>query len=138
MLPTKFWVSGPFGSEEAKIRFSRWQPWYPVWISRIGKFLATFDLQVTLPSFKSIGLSFQERKRKHIFKVLAILDFPLEQSKLFFYLQVTRMLPTKFQDNWPWSSGEEAKNRFSRWRLGNHLGFLTGTILAIFDLQVTP
>ena len=25
------------------------------------------------------------------------------------------MLPTKFQVNWPFSSGEEAKNRFSRW-----------------------
>ena len=25
------------------------------------------------------------------------------------------MLPTKFQVKWPFSSGEEAKNRFSRW-----------------------
>ena len=40
------------------------------------------------------------------------------------------MVPTKFQVKWPFSSGEEAKNRFSRW--------LSGTILAIFDLQVTP
>ena len=30
-------------------------------------------------------------------------------------LQVTPMLPTKFQINWPFGSGEEAKNRFSRW-----------------------
>ena len=29
-------------------------------------------------------------------------------------LQVTPMLPTKFQVNWPFGSGEEAKNRFSR------------------------
>ena len=36
--------------------------------------------------------------------ILAILD-----------LQVTPMLPTKFQVNWPSGSGEEAKNRFSRW-----------------------
>ena len=96
------------------------------------------------------------------------------------------MLPTKFRVNWPFGSGEEAKNRFSRWlpwrppwisdwrdfsffliykspqcllqnlesiglsvqekKLnidfqdgghGGHLGFRTGTILAIFDLQVT-
>ena len=36
-----------------------------------------------------------------------------------FDLRVTPMLPTKFQVNWPFSSGEEAKNRFSRrlpWR----------------------
>ena len=25
------------------------------------------------------------------------------------------MLPTKFQVNWPFGSGEEAENRFSRW-----------------------
>ena len=30
-------------------------------------------------------------------------------------LQVTLMLPTKFRVNWPFGSGEEAKNRFSRW-----------------------
>ena len=39
------------------------------------------------------------------------------------------MLPTKFQVNWLLGLGEEA---------GGHLGFMIGTILAIFDLQVTP
>ena len=33
-----------------------------------------------------------------------------------FDLQVTPMLPTKFQVNWHLGLGEEAKNRFSRWR----------------------
>ena len=34
MLPSKFGVNWPFGSgEEAKTRFSRWQPWRPSWIS---------------------------------------------------------------------------------------------------------
>ena len=58
-----------------------------------------------------------------------------------FDLQVTPMLPTKFGINWPFRSGEEVKNRFSRWRpwqLASHLGFPIGMILAIFDLQVTP
>ena len=32
-----------------------------------------------------------------------------------FDLQVTPMLPIKFRANWPFGSGEEAKNRFSRW-----------------------
>ena len=31
-------------------------------------------------------------------------------------LQVTLMLPTKFRVSWPFGSGEEVKNRFSRWR----------------------
>ena len=46
-----------------------------------------------------------------------------------FELPVTMMLSTKFPVNWPFGSGEEAKNRFSRFRIG--------TISAIFDLQVT-
>ena len=47
------------------------------------------------------------------------------------------MFPTKLQVNWSLDTGEEAKNRFSRWPPWRHLGFLIGTILAIFDLQVT-
>ena len=46
-----------------------------------------------------------------------------------FDLQATPMLPTKFQVNWPFGSGEEMKKRFSRWP-----PFLIRTILAIFDL----
>ena len=37
-------------------------------------------------------------------KILAIFD-----------LRVTPMLPIKIRVNWPFGSGEEAKNRFSRW-----------------------
>ena len=33
------------------------------------------------------------------------------------YIQVTPMLSIKFRVNWPFGSGEEAKNKFSRWRL---------------------
>ena len=33
MLPTKFQVSCPYGSEEAKKRFSIWLPQCPFWIS---------------------------------------------------------------------------------------------------------
>ena len=34
-----------------------------------------------------------------------------------FDLQVTPILPVKFQVNGPFYSGEEVKNRFSRWQL---------------------
>ena len=50
------------------------------------------------------------------------------------------MISTMFGVNWLLGLGEEAKNRFSRWppwRHGGYLGFPIGTILAIFDLQVT-
>ena len=45
----------------------------------------------------------------------AILDFQIEMILANFDLQVTPMLPTKFRVSWPLGSGEEAKNRFSRW-----------------------
>ena len=48
------------------------------------------------------------------------------------------MLPTKFQVNWPFGSGEEAKINFQDGRRGGYFGFLIGTILAIYNQQVTP
>ena len=43
------------------------------------------------------------------------LGFTIGSILAIFDLRVTPMLPTKFQFNWPFSSGEEAKNRFSSW-----------------------
>ena len=70
-----------------------------------------------LPSFKSNDFSVQKKKRKINFQdghhgghlgpdrnYLAIFD-----------LQVAPMLPTEFQVNWLFGSGDEAKNIFSRW-----------------------
>ena len=49
------------------------------------------------------------------------------------------MLPTKFQVSCPFSSGEEVnKIDFQDGGHGGHLGFWIRTILAIFELQVTP
>ena len=48
-----------------------------------------------------------------------------------FHLQVTLMIPTKFQINWPFGSGVKVKARFSGCC---HLGYPIKTILAIFDL----
>ena len=43
------------------------------------------------------------------------LGFRISMILAIFDLWVTPMLPTKFRVNWPFGSGEEAKNRFSRW-----------------------
>ena len=43
------------------------------------------------------------------------LGFTIGTILAIFDPRVTPMLPTKFPVNWPFSSGEEAKNRFSRW-----------------------
>ena len=45
------------------------------------------------------------------------------------------MLPTKFQTNLPFGSGEED---FQDVDHDSQLGFLTRTIIAIFDLHVSP
>ena len=122
MFLTKFRVNWPFGSgEEVKNRFSRWRPWRPSWISDrnyFSYFLTYKSPWYFLPCFKSISLSFQEKKWK-----IDIQDgrhgrhlgFPIGTILAIFYLQVTHMLPTKFRVKWPFSSGEEAKNRCSRW-----------------------
>ena len=48
------------------------------------------------------------------------------------------MLSSKFGVNWPFGSGEEAKNRISRWRPWWPSWISDRNDLAIFDLQVTP
>ena len=89
---------------------------------------------------KSIGLLVQEKKRKIDFQDGGHgghLGFPIGTILAIFDLQVTPMLPSKFEVNWPFGSGEEAKIDFQDGGHGSHLGFPIGTILAVFNLQVT-
>ena len=77
-----------------------------------------------LLSFKSIGLLVQEKKRKIDFKDgrhYSYFGFQIWMILAIFEQQITPMLPTEFQVNWPIDSGEEPKNK-----------------LVIFDLQVAP
>ena len=62
--------------------------------------------------------------------------FPIEKILTIFDTHVTSMLSTKFQGNWPFGSGEEAKIYFHGH--GCHIGFPIETIFVIFDLQVNP
>ena len=62
-----------------------------------------------------MGLSVQEKKRKIDFQDGGYVVFPISMILAIFDLQVTPMLPSKFGVNWPFGSGEEVKNRFSRW-----------------------
>ena len=87
----------------------------------IGTILAIFlsmSPRCFLPSFESVGLLVQEKKRKinfHDDRHGGHLGFPTGKNLAIFDLQVTPMLPTKFRVNWPFGSEEEAKNTFSRW-----------------------
>ena len=70
--------------------------------------------QYFLPSFKSIGLSVQEKKRKIDFQNSSHgdhLGFLIGTILAIFDLEVTLMLPTKIQVNCPFGSGEQTKNR---------------------------
>ena len=120
MFPSKFGVNWPYGSgKEAKNRFSWWLPWWPSWISNrlwFSLFLIYQSPRCFLASLEATGLLVQEKKRKIDFQDGGHLGFPIGTILAIFDLQVTPMLPRKFGVNWLFSSGEEVKNRFSRWR----------------------
>ena len=66
----------------------------------------------------SYQVSSQEKRRKIDFQDSCHgghLGYPIGTILAIFDLQVTPMFPTKFGVNWPFSAGEEAKYRFSRW-----------------------
>ena len=84
----------------------------------------------------STDLSVREKKRKINFQDGyhgGQLGFPIGTILSIFDLQVTPMLATKFQVSGTFKSGEEAKNKFSRW-----LPCWPSWIFAIFDVQVHP
>ena len=116
MLHTEFQVNWPFGSgEEAKNIFTRWPTQRSSWISDGNDFIYFWSTRCFLLSFKSVGPSVQEKKRKIYFQVSGQLGFPIETILASFDLLIITMLSTKFQVSWPFGSGEEAKNIFSRW-----------------------
>ena len=90
-----------------------------------------------LPCLESIGLSVQEKKQKIDFqdgRHGSHLGFPIGTILAIFDLQVTPMLPTMFGFNWLLGSGEETKNRFSRW-LPWHLTSCSGELIKEYKEQ---
>ena len=77
MLPTKFRVDSPFGSEEAKNRFSRWPPRRLPWISNRNNFSYFFIYVIPmLPTKFRVNWPFGSgEEAKNIFKMAASLDF---------------------------------------------------------------
>ena len=112
----------PFSSgEEVKNRLSKWLPWRPSWISNQNDFshfksLSHPDASYRVSSQLAFGL---RRRRKKDFQhgyQGSHLGFPISMVLAIFDLQVTLMPPTTFGVNWPLGSGEEVKNRLSRWQ----------------------
>ena len=101
-----------------KNRFSRQQPWRPSLISDRNNFSYFTSTSHTNASYQlpsQMAFRFSRRNKKIDFQNGGHgghLGFLIEMIFSFFYLQVTSMLPTKFQVYWPYSLGEEATNRF--------------------------
>ena len=96
--------------------------------------------QCFLRSFKPIGLSIQEDKRKIDFQDghhNGHLGFLIGRILAIFDLQVNPMLPAKFHVSCLSVQEKKRKIDFQDGHHGSHLGFQIGTILSIFDLQVT-
>ena len=99
MVPIKFQDNWPFVSEkEAKNRFSRWRP---SWISHRNNFSYFFIYKSTkcfLPSFISIGLTFQDKKqkKKKDFQDGGRLGLRIGTILAIFDIEVAPMLATKF------------------------------------------
>ena len=73
-------------------------------MARFKLFLIYRSPRCFLASFESNGLSVQEKKRKIDFQDGGHgghLGFPIRMILAIFDLQVTPMLPTKYQVNWP-------------------------------------
>ena len=92
--PTSIGINWPFSSgEEAKIRFSRWPSWRPSWISDWNNFSYFWSTSphplCFLPSFKSIGLLAQEKKRKKIFKMATMAPSWISNRNYFSYFWST-------------------------------------------------
>ena len=66
------------------------------------------------------------------------LEFPMGTILAIFNLQVTPILPIKFQINWHFGLGVEVKNGFSRWRPRRPSWISHRKDFSFFDLQVTP
>ena len=105
-----------------KNRFSRWSPWRPSWISNLNDFSQIQSISHPDASYQvssQLAFGFRRRSEKKDFQdghYGSHPGFPISMILATFDLQVTLMLPTKFGVKWPFGSGEEAKNSFSRWQ----------------------
>ena len=85
---------------------------------------------------ESNGLSAQEKKFNIDFQDGGHLGFPIRTILATFELQITSILPMKFESIDLLVQEKTFKIDFQHGCYGNHLGFLIRMILAIFDQQV--
>ena len=138
MFSTKFESFG-FSVLKKKRKVDGFYLGFPIRTFFFYLFLIYKSPQSFLLRFESTGLSVQKMQKKRFFTRWppCHLGFPIGTILPTFNLPVTPILPAKFRVNLPFASGEEAKNRFSRWSTWWPSWMSSRTILVIFDLQVT-
>ena len=124
MFLTKFRVDWFFFSRRQSVkknRFLGWPSWRPYWISDRNDFSYFWSKSHPDASYHvSSPLIFRFRKGSEKLdfqdgRHSGHLRFLIETILATFALQVIPMLLSKFWVKWPLGSGEEAKNKFSRW-----------------------
>ena len=134
--PTKFRGNWLFGSQEVQNRSSKSPPWRPSWILDWSYFSCLWSTSHPDTSYrffsqmaKKFKIDFQDgRHGAHLGRldhsnfcyIWSTIHPDVSFLKSFESTgpssgEVTLMLPTKFQVNWPLGSGEEVQNRFSKW-----------------------
>ena len=136
MFSTKFESFG-FSVQKKKRKVDGFYLGFPI-RTFFNLFLIDKSPQSFLLRFESTGLSVQKMRKIDILLDACHLGFPIGTILPTFNLPVTPMLPARFRVNLPFASGEEAKNRFSRWSTWWPSWMSNRTILAFFNLQVTP
>ena len=85
--------------------------------SNKGAKIALYHSPEYQTSFESTGLSVPEKQFNIHFQDDSCdghLGFPIRMILAIYFLS-TPILPNKFQVNWPFVSGKEVQNRFSKW-----------------------
>ena len=129
MLPIKFQLNWPFGSGEEANNFSKWLPWRPSWISDWHDFSYFWSTSHPNVSYKfGVNWPFGAGEEAKYW------------SADFSYFWSTSCPNASYQVSSHGLSVQERKRKidFQDGCQGAHPGFPIGTILAIFDLQVTP
>ena len=122
MLPIEFQVNWPFSTEEeAKNRFSCRPPQRPLGIP-IGTIFAIFDSSTihsdaSYPVSSQLAYLFKRRSEKQIF-IMAATEaiFDLQPARFSYFLSTSHPDASyQVSSKLAFGSGQEAKNRFSRW-----------------------
>ena len=108
-----------FSSQRIKLIWMHKAPWY---------FLLSFEL-FGLSVQQKFKINFQDGCRD------GYLRFQIKTNLVYFDLQVTLIFPIKFRVTWPFRSGIEVQNRFSRWPPGLRLndGLFVKTLISWLD-----